>query len=73
MSGRPRNARGITGRDGAKENDIETDLLSRITEVMRKAKEHQDESKRTGDAIMELEEEIKAAGRASPIHAPKHY
>jgi hypothetical protein len=62
MSGRPRNARGLTGRDAAKENDVEADLLSRAIEAIRKAKEYSDASDKTGQAIIELELEIKATG-----------
>lgn len=63
MSGRPRNARGLTGRDGGKEHDLEADLLGRIQEAIRKAKEYHDESERLGKEILELEADIKAVGR----------
>ncbi|ETN43783.1 uncharacterized protein HMPREF1541_11107 [Cyphellophora europaea CBS 101466] len=63
MSGRPRNARGLTGRDGGKESDLEADLLGRVLDAIRKAKEYRDETERTGRAIMELEEEIKGGNR----------
>lgn len=65
MSGRPRTARGATGRDAGKENDLETDLLARIVEGVKKAKEHNDESQRIGQEIMALETDIKAVGRKS--------
>ena len=67
MSGRPRNARGLTGRDGGKESDLEAELLGRILDSIRKAKEHNDEAIRVGRAIMELEEEIKGVGRACNV------
>ena len=63
MSGRPRNARGLTGRDGGKESDLEADLLGRVLDAIRKAKEYRDETERTGRAIMELEEEIKGGSK----------
>jgi hypothetical protein len=63
MSGRPRTGRGATGRDAGKENDLETDLLARIVEGVKKAKEHNDESQRIGQEIMALETDIKAVGR----------
>ena len=62
MSGRPRNARGLTGRDGSKESDLEADLLSRIQDSIRKAKEEHDEAERAGKAILDLEAEIQAGG-----------
>jgi hypothetical protein len=63
MSGRPRTARGATGRDAGKENDLETDLLARIVEGVKKAKEHNDECQRIGQEIMALEGDIKSVGR----------
>ena len=62
MSGRPRNSRALTGRDGGKENDLEADLLSRIIEGIKEAKKHHDEATRLSGVIMELEEKIKAVG-----------
>ena len=66
MSGRPRTARGATSRDAGKESDLETDLLARIVEGVRKAKEHNDECQRIGQEIMSLEADIKAVGRKYP-------
>lgn len=65
MSGRPRTARGATGRDTGKESDLETDLLARVIESVKKAKEHNDNGQRVGQEIMALETEIKAVGRKS--------
>ena len=62
MSGRPRTARGATGRDAGKENDVEAEILSRVIEGVKKAKEHNDESQRLGQEIMVVETDIKTAG-----------
>ena len=62
MSGRPRTARGTTARDTGKESDLEADLLARIIEGLKKAKEHNDECQRMGQEIMSLEGEIKTVG-----------
>lgn len=62
MGSRPRGARGVSGRDG-KEADLENDLLSRAVESLRKAQGYNDESRRIGQEIMTLEDEIKANGR----------
>ncbi len=62
MSGRPRTARGIAARDSGKESDLEADLLARIIEGVKKAKEHNDECQSMGQEIMSLEGEIKAIG-----------
>ena len=62
MSGRPRAGRGMTGRDG-KESDLENDLLSRAIESLRKAQGYNDESRRLGQEIVTLEDEIKTTGR----------
>ena len=66
MSGRPRTGRGATTRDTGKESDLEADLLARIVEGVKKAKEHNDESQRLGQEIMSLEGEIKAVGCKFP-------
>ncbi len=60
MSGRPRNRAAV--RDGVKEGDVEAELLTRIMDGLRQAKKHNDESRRLGDQIMALEEEIKTVG-----------
>lgn len=52
----------MTGRDG-KESDLENELLSRAVESLRKAQGYNDESKRIGQEIVALEEEIKLNGR----------
>jgi hypothetical protein len=70
MSGRPRNARGLTGRDGGKESDLEADLLARIVESVRKAAEEAAEADRCGKRILELESKIKADGN-SMCYAPQ--
>lgn len=62
MSGRPRGGRGLTSREG-KEADLENDFLSRVIEGLRKAQGYNDQSKRIGQEIMTLEDEIKTAGR----------
>lgn len=54
----------MSGRDG-KETDLENDLLSRAVESLRKAQGYNDQSKRIGQEIVALEEEIKANGRMS--------
>ena len=64
MASRPRAGRGVTIRDG-KETDLENDLLSRSIESLRKAQGYNDHSKRIGQEIISLEEEIKANGRMS--------
>ena len=72
MASRPRGGRSGTGRDG-KETDLENDLLSRSIESLRKAQGYNDQSKRIGQEIISLEEEIKANGRTSdtsPIFTP---
>lgn len=61
MSGRPRAARAGTGRDN-KEGDVETELLNRVIDAVRRAKEHNDNCRRLGEEIVALEEEIKAKG-----------
>ena len=71
MSGRPRTARGGTGRDAGKESDVQAELLAKIIEGVRKAKEHNDECKRMGDEIMSLEGEIKAVGRMCTSEKPE--
>lgn len=63
MSGRPRNARAAAGRDHGNESDIQQDYLNRVIESIKKAQEHNEDTKRSGDAIIQLEEEIKRAGR----------
>lgn len=63
MASRPRTGRGLTSRDGGKEFDVEADLLARVLEGLKKAKELNDNSRRVGQEIMALEEEIKAVGR----------
>ena len=68
MSGRPRTARGATGRDGGKESDIEADLLARIVESVKKAKDANDNAQRAGREIMALEEDIKSAGGTSRLN-----
>ncbi|KAL2435192.1 hypothetical protein ABEF95_014376 [Exophiala dermatitidis] len=65
MSSRPRAGRGMTGRDG-KESDLENELLSRAVESLRKAQGYNDESKRIGQEIVALEEEIKLNGHSTP-------
>ncbi|KIV83323.1 hypothetical protein PV11_05357 [Exophiala sideris] len=65
MSGRPRGGRGMSGREG-KETDLENDLLSRAVESLRKAQSYNDQSKRIGQDIIALEEEIKANGHSTP-------
>ena len=60
MAGRPRNRDG--GRHGGKENDLEADLLARIVESVKLAQKHQEESKRIGQEILELEQEAKDGG-----------
>ncbi|KAI1625948.1 SAGA-associated factor 29 [Exophiala viscosa] len=65
MSGRPRGGRGLSGREG-KETDLENDLLSRAVESLRKAQSYNDQSKRIGQDIIALEEEIKANGHSTP-------
>jgi hypothetical protein len=67
MSGRPRTARGATGRDSGKENDVEAEIQARILEGVKKCKEHNDESIRLGQEIMVLESEMKNAGRKSTL------
>ncbi|KAL6248059.1 hypothetical protein RBB50_005407 [Rhinocladiella similis] len=65
MSGRPRGGRGLTSREG-KEADLENDFLSRVIEGLRKAQGYNDQSKRIGQEIMTLEDEIKTAGHSTP-------
>ncbi|KIW14071.1 hypothetical protein PV08_06852 [Exophiala spinifera] len=65
MSSRPRGGRGLTSREG-KEADLENDYLSRVIEGLRKAQSYNDQSKRIGQEIMALEEDIKAAGHSTP-------
>jgi hypothetical protein len=65
MSGRPRTARGATGRDSGKENDVEAEIHQRVIEGLKKCKEHNDDSIRLGQEIMTLESEMKNAGRKS--------
>ena len=69
MSGRPRN-RGLAGRDGARESDVEADLLARIIDGIKQVQKHNDESKRIGEQIMALEEEIKNVGRTLDVFCP---
>jgi hypothetical protein len=71
MSGRPRNARGLTGRDGGKESDLEADLLARIYESVKKAAEEQAESERCSKKILELESKIKADGNSMCLAAQR--
>ena len=52
----------MTSREG-KEADLENDFLSRVIEGLRKAQGYNDQSKRIGQEIMTLEDEIKTAGR----------
>jgi len=65
MASRPRAGRGLTGRDGGKEFD-EAECLARVVESLKKAKELNDNSRRVGQEIMALEEEIKTNGRKWP-------
>lgn len=62
MSSRPRGGRGASVREG-KETDLENELLSRAIEGLRKAQAYNDQSRRIGQEIIALEEEIKATGR----------
>ena len=62
MTSRPRAGRGVTARDGSKDEDVETELLNRVIESLKKAKEYNDNSKLLGQKIIALEEEIKAKG-----------
>ena len=73
MSGRPRTARGTTARDSGKESDLEADLLARIVEGVKKAKEHNDESQRIGQEIVSLEGDIKTVGRKYLAFYVLHY
>ncbi|RMZ76976.1 hypothetical protein DV738_g4583, partial [Chaetothyriales sp. CBS 135597] len=65
MSGRPRN-RGLPGRDGGKDSDVEADLLARIVEGLKQAQKLNDHSRLVGGEIMALEEEIRAVGYSTP-------
>lgn len=62
MASRPRAGRGTAGRDSSKDVDVEADLLARVIEGLKKAKEQHECSYELGVEIMELEEEIKSAG-----------
>ncbi|RMZ90927.1 hypothetical protein DV736_g1829, partial [Chaetothyriales sp. CBS 134916] len=64
MSGRPRN-RGLPGRDGSKDSDVEADLLARIVEGLKQAQKLNDDSRRVGGEIMALEEEIRTVGHST--------
>lgn len=61
---RPRAGRSGTGRD-TRDGDMETDILNRVIDAVKKAKEHNDNCQRLGSQIVELETEIKAKGRKS--------
>ncbi|RMZ75396.1 hypothetical protein DV737_g5321, partial [Chaetothyriales sp. CBS 132003] len=66
MSGRPRN-RGLPGRDGGKDSDVEAELLARIVEGLKQAQKLNDDSRRVGGEIMALEEEIRAVRHSDSI------
>lgn len=58
---RPRAGRSATGRD-TRDGDMETDLLNRVIDAVKKAKEYSDNEARIGQQIVELEADIKAKG-----------
>lgn len=62
MASRPRAGRGTAGRDSSKEVDVEADLLARVIEGLRKAKEQNERAQEIGAEIMALEEEMKSDG-----------
>jgi hypothetical protein len=70
MSARPRAGRAGTGRDN-KDGDVETELLNRVIDAVRRAKEHNDNCRRLGEDIMALEEEIKLKGSKFSGPSPK--
>ena len=58
--------RSVLSTDGELENDVEAELAARIIDGIKQAKKHNDESKRIGEEIMTLEEEIKTVGHSTP-------
>ncbi|KIW94870.1 uncharacterized protein Z519_04848 [Cladophialophora bantiana CBS 173.52] len=65
MSSRPRGGRGTSGRDG-KDTELENDILTRVLDSLRKAKDYNGKCKKIGQDIMALEEEIKGSGTSTP-------
>lgn len=64
MASRPRAGRGTAGRDSNKDVDVEADLLARVIEGMKKARDQNDRQRELGTEIMALEEEMKLAGKS---------
>jgi hypothetical protein len=65
MASRPRAGRGTASRDSSKDVDVEADLLARVIEGLKKAKEQNERSQEIGAEIMALEEEMKSDGGES--------
>jgi hypothetical protein len=63
MASRPRAGRGTAGRDSSKDVDVEADLLARLIEGIKKAREQHDRQQELGVEIMILEEEMKLEGK----------
>ena len=62
MAARPRTGRGGAGRDGAKDVDLEAEILARVIEGLKKADEHHKTCEQLQTDIIELEQEIKNEG-----------
>jgi len=63
MASRPRAGRGTAGRDSSKDVDVEADLLARVLEGIKKARDQHDRQRELGMEIMVLEEEMKSEGK----------
>jgi hypothetical protein len=62
MASRPRAGRGAAGRDSGKDVDVEADLLARVIDGIKKARDLHDRQRELGVEIMNLEEEMKTEG-----------
>ena len=68
MASRPRAGRGTAGRDSSKDVDVEADLLARVLEGIKKARDQHDRQRELGMEIMVLEEEMKSEGKCCIVH-----
>lgn len=73
MASRPRTGRGAAGRDSSKDVDVEADLLARVIEGLKKAREHHDRGRELGVEIMDLEEDMKSEGMYWLAHLVPDY
>jgi len=77
MAARPRAGRGMAGRDGSKDVDLEADYHARVLEGVKKAKVHNENAARKGQEVLELKEKIDAQEGGSkyaiqPSASPGH-